>query len=388
MPLRFVLKSLLRHKLRTGLTIASLTVAIFLLCVLRSLVVSLDAGVRAATSDRLVVQSATSLWVSLPDAYMSRLREVDGVGSVSRLQWFGGYYQDPSNFFGQFGIDQEVFLEQFPEIVVVEGSEEDFLADRRACLVGKQTADQHGFEVGDTVPIIGQIFPRNDGRAWEFQVAGIYEVSSIVWDETTIFFHYDYLEEALDAGATFGPRGTSVYYLKLDGTVDGVTVAAEVDALYENGPQKVQTTTESEFNAQFVSMIGNIPLLVNSIGGGVIAAILLAVVNTMLMVGREQTRDVGVLKALGFTDGAVFLTLLSQGIAIALLGGGLGVGLALASNSTFEAMLAFRFPGYAVTSTIAGQAIALAVGIGLVAGLVPAARARKLLAVDALRRGA
>lgn len=388
MPLRLVSRYLFQHKLRAALTIGSLTIAVFLLCVLRSLVVSLDAGVRAATSNRLVVQSAVSLFVILPESYKAKLQAVDGVREVPRVQWFGGYYQDRSNFFGQFAIDPEEFTTTFPEIEVVEGSLDAFLAERQACLVGRDIANEFGFEVGDSIPIIGEIFQRNDGEPWTFNVAGIYEVESLAWDERTIFFSHDYLDETLEAGAAFGPRGTGIFYLNLDGTVDPVTVAAEVDAMFENGPQRVQTTSESEFNAQFVSMVGNIPLFVSAIGGGVLAAIVLAVLNTMLLAGREQTRDVGVLKALGFSDGSVFGVMLAQGVLLTALGGGLGIALAIGSESTVATQLGRNFPGYAITASTIGQAALLALGIGLVAGTIPAIRARRLLAIEALRRGA
>jgi len=388
MPIRLIFRNLFRHKLRAVLTIASLAVAIFLLCVLRSLVVSLDAGVRAATSDRLVVQSAVSLFVNLPEAYLAKLEAVPGVKEVARVQWFGGYYQEPSNFFAQFGIDQQEFLTTFPEIQIVEGSLDRFLTERQACVVGRKTAEKFGFEVGDTVPIIGQIFTRTDGAAWEFQVVGIYETTSLVWDETTIFFPFEYLAESLENGSAIGPPGAGIFYLKLDGSVPPITVAAEVDGQFENGPQRVQTTSEAEFNAQFVSMFGNVPFFVTTIGGGVLAAIVLAVLNTMLLAGREQTHDIGVMKALGFRDGTIFGSLLVQGVLLTAIGGGLGIALALASEPMFVGFLGTMFPGYAVTPAILGRAAALSLGVGVLAGLIPAARSRSLMAVEALRRTA
>jgi putative ABC transport system permease protein len=387
-PTRLIFRNLLRHKLRTALTVGSLGIAVFLLCVLRALVVSLDAGVRNSTSDRLIVQSAVSLFVNLPASYVGKLRAVEGVDSVARLQWFGGYYQDPSSFFGQFGVDPEEFLGMYPEFKIVEGSRERFLTERTACIVGRQTADRYGFKVGDTVPIIGTIFQRLDGTPWEFQVAGIYELESIVWDETTIFFPFEYLEESLKGGAASGPPGSGVIYIHLAEGVNPVNIAAEVDGLFENGPQRVQTTTEAEFNAQFVSMVGNIPFFVTTIGGGVLAAILLAVINTMLLAGREQRHDMGVLKALGFSEWAVFGVMLGQGVLLCVVGGGLGIGLAQISAPEIAKVLGTMFPGFEMTSDILTSACTLSLGIGLLSGILPAAATRKLLAVDAFRRGA
>ncbi len=159
MPIRLVWKQLWRHKLRFLLTVASLSVAIFLLCILRSLVVTLDAGVRASTTHRLIVQSAVSLFVNLPEAYESKIRQVDGVDTCAKMQWFGGYYKEQANFFAQFAIDPESWLACYPEVEILEGSLKTFLTSRQHCLVGIRTAEKYGFQVGQTVPITGTIFP-------------------------------------------------------------------------------------------------------------------------------------------------------------------------------------------------------------------------------------
>lgn len=386
MPLRLTLKNLFKHKLRAILTAASLAVAMFLLCVLQSLVVSLDAGVRSAVSDRLLIQSAVSLYVDLPESYGPKLRSIEGVAEVSKLQWFGGIYQDASNFFSQFAVDPQEFVSIYSELEIIDGSTDRFLTERRGCLIGFQTAEKYGFEVGDTIPLIGQIFPRLDGSAWEMQVSGIYRSNSGSWDQSTLFFPYEYLAESFDQGAASGERAVGVYTCQLEETADPVAVAAEVDAMFENGPQRVQATSEAEFNAQFVSMIGNVPFFVSTIGSAVLAAIFLAVLNTMLMSGREQRKDVGVLKALGFSDGTVFGVLLTQGLVLCVVGGGAGIALAVASSGAFASVLGTRFPGYEVTVGVMSLAGGLSLAMGLVSGVIPAWQARRLTVIDALRR--
>lgn len=384
--LRLSLKNLVKHPLRLVLTGGALAVAIFLLCVLRSLVVALDVGVRNAKSNRLIVQSAVSLFVNLPEAYEEKLRAVPGVAEVTKWQWFGAYYQSPKNFFAQFAVDPERFLSVYKEVEIVEGSAEDFLTKRTYCLVGEQTARKYGFHVGDTIPLIGRIFTRADGQAWTFTVAGIYRSTSPSVDETTLFFPFEYLSESLESGAALGPEGVGIYSLLVESNADPLSVMAEVDALFENGPQRVQTATEAEFNAQFVSMVGNVPFFVSSIGGGVLIAILLAVVNTMLLAGREQTPDIGVLKALGFTDGRVFGSMLAQSLLLCTIGGALGTGAALALSRPMANFLSTMFPGYRVTPETIRLAALVTIGIGLLAGIAPALRARRLTVVEALRR--
>jgi len=384
-PLRLVTKNLAKHKLRFVLTVASLAVAIFLLCVLQSLVVAMKAPTADAAANRVVVQSKVSLFVSLPTSYAPTLTQVEGVDAVLRSQWFGGYYQDPSNFFAQFATDPKELFDIYPEIYLTEGSKEEFAANRDSCIVGAETAAKYGFRVGDTIPIIGALFPTKDGSAWTFRIAALYRSHKKSVDENTLYFHFDYLEKSLESGVASGPPGVSVFVLRLEPDASMTEVMSRVDALYENGPQAVQATSESEFQAQFVSMVGNVPLLVSSIGGGVMIAILLAVLNTMLMSAREQTQDIGVLKALGFTDGSVFGVLFLQSVVLCGLGGLTGILLAKLAEASIASAIGSMFPGFTVTAPTIVQALIATAAIGFLAGIVPALRARSLTVVDALR---
>jgi putative ABC transport system permease protein len=325
-----------------------------------------------------------SLFVGLPMPYQSKIEAVEGVELAMKMQWFGGIYQDRSGFFGQFGVDTDRLLDVYDEIQIIEGSLEEFQASRTNCLIGTALAQRYGWEPGSRIPLQSQIYPRDDGGPWEFTVAGIYESNSVSIDENTMFFDFRYLEETLRAsGEENIDAGT--YILRIAPGTDTMRVMAEVDAMFENDSQRVQATSEAEFNAQFVSMLGDIPFFVSSIGGGVLAAIALAVLNTMIMAGREQTRDVGILKALGFTDRTVFAVLLSQSLLLCILGGSLGLGLARLASGPISMVLSTQFPGYEVTSGVLAQAALVALCIGLLAGITPAWRASKLQVVDALR---
>lgn len=386
MPWLLVFKNLKKHWLRSALTVGALAIALFLMCLLRTLVVALDAGVRDAAANRLIVQSQVSLFVSLPKSYEGKIADVPGVEAVSPWQWFGGYYQEPSNWFAQFGVDVETFLPMYPEIQLVEGSVENFKKERQACLIGTDLVQRFGWKVGDSVPVISQLFPRaSQGEEWTFKVAGVYRSTKKNVDNNTLFFHFQYLEKALESGEAIGPDGVGVFAVTLEPGADRVAVASAVDTLFENGPQRTLTNSEAEFQAQFVSMMGNIPFFVLAIGGGVLVAILLATLNTMLMASREQTRDIGVLKALGFSDGTVFGVMLAQSLVLCCIGGFSGIGLALLTEPLMANMLGTMFPGYAVTGETLLLAVLLTLGVGLFAGLAPAWRARGLEVVEALR---
>lgn len=386
--LKLVWRNLLRRKLRTFLTIASLVVAFFLLCTLRTLVTTIQAGTEAASASRLIVQSAVSLFVDLPLSYQNKIQAVPGIERISKWQWFGGYYQEERNRFAQFAVDPEQTLAIYPEMEIIAGSKEAFYNQRRGALIGEGLVEKYGWEVGRPVQILPELFPHPDGPgvAWEFEVAAIYHPTAPNFDPNMMMFHWDYFEETVKAGTGEEP-GVGTYILSLKPGVDPTTVMGSVDGLFEKGPQRVQTTSESEFQKQFVSMLGNVPFFVSTIGGGVLAAILLAVVNTMLMAGREQTRDIGILKALGFNDGDAVRLLALQSMLLCLVGGGLGLGLALITESGIAAALGSMFPGYQVRPQTLALGAAIAVALGLFAGVAPAWRAARLNTVDALASG-
>ena len=384
--LRLIGRNLSAHPFRSFLTVGSVLIAVFLLCTLRTLVTTLENLTSAARPDRLSVQSAVSLFVDMPLAYQSKMQGVEGVKDVMKWQWFGGVYIDRSNFFAQFAVDEAKLLEMYPEFEIVEGSEEEFLSRRTACLVGRGTADKYDWEIGQTIPLQGALFPHPEGDVpWEFQLAAIYEPTKLSTDDQTMFFHWDYFEETLeqtDNGSE--DLGVGVFMLHTEPGADTTRIMADVDAMFENGPQRVQTTTEAEFQAQFVSMFGNVPFLVSTIGGAVLFAILLSCVNTMLMASREQTREIGVLKSMGFSNGKVGFLFLAQSMVLTGLGGALGIGLSLGLEQSMARFLSSRLTGYLVTVETLAFAVLTVLAIGLVAGILPAWRASRLPCIAAL----
>ena len=387
MSLRLALRNIQAHWIRSLLTVGSVTLAVTLLCVLVAIVSSLKATVDASSTNRLWVQSAVSLYVDLPLSYREKIAKVPGIDLVMRFQWFGAVYQDPSNFFSQFGVDPELFLECYPEAEIVEGSYEEFARTRNGCVVGQSLADEYGWAVGDTVPLIGTIFSRPDGSPWEFIVKAIYRRTQPSLDPKMLIFNFQYLQESLEGGVAEGPQGAGTYLLRIRDDKEATRIMADVDTLFENGPQVVQTTTEAEFSRQFISMLGNVPMLLSGIGGAVLFALFFAVLNTMLMAGRERARDVGVMKALGFGSGSIFAGMITEAIVLCGAGGLLGVGAAKGLEGPLIDGLGAQINGLQVTGSTLALGLALSLGLGLMTGFVPARWASRLNPVDALRRG-
>lgn len=386
MPWKLVFRNLLGHPVRSLLTVLSVAVAVFLICMLHAVTSGLTRTLEAAAANRLLVQSAVSLFVDLPLSYQQKMASVPGIEAICKWQWFGGRYeQDKGGFFAQFGVDPASFLSSYPEISIVEGSYEDFTKRRTGCIVGRDTAAKYGWRVGQTVPIAGTIFVRTDGRPWEFTIDAIYASNSPAIDQQTLYFQYDYLYESVKAGAAEGPEGVGVYMLRIARGVDPTGVQQAVDALFENGPQRVQTTTEAEFNRQFVSMLGDVPSLLTMVGGAVLFAIFFAVLNTMIMAGRERTRDVGVMKALGFTNGATAGLIVAESLLVCMLGAGLGVLLGIGLEAGFQSATAQFIPGFGFDRETLLLGAGIALFVGAVSGIVPGLRAARLTTVEALR---
>ena len=380
---KLVLRNLLRRPLRSVRTVLSLLVAIFLICGLRTLITTLTAGMRHADNRRLAVMSATGLFVELPMSYQAKIETVAGVERTMKFQWFGGYYRNPKNFFAQFAIDPPALLQMYPECQVPPAEAEAFLRDRTSCLIGKDLANSFGWKVGDTIPIIGALHPHPNDKAWEFTVAGIYHSEVPNFDNRTLFFHWDLYEETLKSANI--PTNVAVFAIKSKEGADVPQLISDVEMLFANGPQKVDCATEAEFQRQFVQMVGNLPLFVGWIGSGVLIAILLACVNTMLMAMREQLSEIGILKSLGFTDAAMFRMLIVQSLVLCAIGGGLGLLLAQATEAWMAAKLGAAFPGFVILPETFALGALITIGLGIAAGIVPAFHASRLRVVEALR---
>lgn len=383
--MKLVWRNIVRRPLRAMLTIGSLTIAIFLICALRTLITTINAGVENADSRRLAVMSATGLFVELPMNYQAKIDRIPGVELTTKFQWFGAYYRSQKHFFAQFAVDPASMFEMYPECHVPPEQQAAFIATKTGCIIGDglATDPSMGWKIGDTVPLIGDLHPHPDDKAWEFQVVGIYHSTSPSFDNRTMFIRWDYYEETLKQGGV--PPGVGVFSVRVQKGADVPSVIAAVEDTFRDSEQRVDCTTEAEFQRQFVTMFGNIPLFVGWIGTGVLLAILLASVNTMLMSMREQAAEIGVLKSLGFTDGSMFGLLIAQSLCLSLLGGGLGLFLAWVTQKPIATAFAAFFPGFVVKPETFAIAAAVAVLVGLAAGIVPAWRASRLRPVEALR---
>jgi putative ABC transport system permease protein len=374
---RLIWANLRRKKVRTTLTIGSFAVALFLFGLLAAVRMGFRGGADAAGADRLNVINRVSLILPLPFAYRDQILRVPGVSGVTYSTWFGGVYQDERNFFPQFAVDKDTWFDIYADYAVSPEGRDAFMKDRQACMVGRSLAKRFGFKVGDRIPLRGTIWTGN----WEFNVVGIYDGGRTGADTSGMFFRADYLDESRQ----FGQGTVGWYVVKLADPDDAVRVSAEIDARFANSPFETTTQTEKAFAVSFAKQMGNIELLIMSIGSVVFFTLLLVTGNTMAIAVRERSGELAVLKTVGFSDRRVLRLILAEAILIAGQGGLIGLALSMIVIPALSRALPMLGVLYVSPLTFV-LGFVLALGIGVAAGLLPALGAMRLRVVDALRR--
>ena len=380
--LPLILSNFKRHRIRLALTILSVLVAFVLFGYLSAVRKAFEMGVDVAGADRLIVRNKISLIMPLPRSYESDLERIDGVEDAVHASWFGGVYQDPKNFFGQFPVDPEEFLAMYPEYVLPAEQMEAWKRTKTGAVAGRTIAERFDWKVGDRIPIQATIWQGKDGGdSWTFDLVGIYDGAHQETDQTLFLFRYDYFDEA----RAYGEGQVGWYYLRVDDPGRTGEVAAAVDAEFANSSFETVTESEKAFMSGFAKQVGNIGAIVTAVLSAVFFTILLVVGNTMAQSIRERTKELGVLKALGFSSTQMLTFVLAESCVVSGLGGGLGLLaawlLTLQGDPTGGSLPVFFFPP---EDLALGAGLALALGV--FTGLPPAIGAMRLNAAEALRR--
>ena len=376
-----IFANLFRKKVRLLLTIGSFAVALFLFAFLAVVKSAFSRGTEVAGADRLVIKSRVGLMQTLPISYQDKILTIPGVKAVTHNHWFGGVYQDEKNFFVQFVIDPDNMRKVMSEFVVPDDQWANFVKDRQGAVVGVKTAKRFGWKVGDRIPIKNSLY--GPTKTWEFNLDGIYHNDRPGGDENQFWIQWKYFDENVPASV----KSTAGWYvLKLDSPDDAVRVAKAIDDTFGNSTYETKTETESAFAAGFVKQFGNIEFLIESIGMVVFFTLLLVTGNTMAISVRERISELGVLKAIGFSDRSVLFFVLAESLVIALIGGVLGLGLALVAVPLLGAALNGLLPSLVLSPAILLLGLLVALLVGGISGLLPGIGAMRMRVVNALRR--
>jgi len=375
---RFVTKNAFRNKRRSILTVLSIAFSLLLLTLMMTIWQSFYHNQGSAESaQRLVVRHRVSLTFSLPGFYREKIRAMPGVLAVVPVSWFGGIYKDqkPENFFAQFGTDPEEFFKVYRDFEIPDEQLKAWQRDRQGVIVNDALVAKYGWKLGDRIVLQGTIYPVN----LELNIRGIYHSNP---DNKSVYFNAKYVEEAVDFFK--GKAGT--FSILAATPADVSKVATTIDDTFRNSPQPTKAESEQAFGLEFVAMMGNVKAFILSICSAVVFATLLVSANTMAMSIRERTREVAVLKTLGFTRRGVLGLFVSEAVALSLGGGFIGAGLGwfMVYGLTHSKQFISFFP-LQVTPAIALIALLSSGVVGLLSSAIPSYHASQVNIVDGLR---
>lgn len=373
----FILKNALRNKRRALLSVLSVAVSLFLL-------VTLLVAMREITMPpedvgaalRVAVRNRISLANFLPARQRSIIERIPGVEAVSPFTWFGGRYQNEEGMtFAQFAMDAKMLRPIFGEAKMSEVEYAAFEATKDSCIIGKVTADKYKLKVGDRIALSSTIFP----CTLQFQIAGIY---SGTIDDRNMLFHHAYLDEACGAAGWVG-----MWWLKVKSAEDMARVTEAINKAFANTSAEVRAESERAFQLSFISMWGNIKVLVTSICTVVVFTLVLVSASTMSMAVRERFRELAILKALGFRRRELFALILAESFGLAVAGGALGIGGAwlLFTHGDIAKMTQGIFVMFEVTPKIVGLASLVAAALGIIASIAPSVAVARMSVVDGLK---
>ena len=380
--LKLIFKNAFRHKLRTFLTVLGVTIAILAFGLLRTLVNAWYSGVEASSAARLVTRNSISLVFPLPISYKNRIRQVEGVKSISYGNWFGGIYIDEKHFFANYAVDPKTYLEIYPEIILPPDQKAAVYRDRRAAVAGRKLAERYGWKIGDIITLKGTIFPGN----WDFVLRGIYKGRDRNVDETAFFFHWDYLNETLKKTAPGRSDQVGWYMVEVSNPNMAAEIAVKIDQIFKNSLAETLTETEKAFTLSFISMADAIVVAIQLVSVVIIIIIMTVVANTMAMTARERIGEYAVLKTLGFGGFHISSLIFGESLLITTIGSALGIILTFPTAKIFHEQLSAYFPIFYVEIGTIYQDIGASIVVGLVAGVFPAWRAVNIRIADALRR--
>lgn len=382
-----VRKNLTRNGLRFALNLFAIFIAFFLFGALGSIKNAFDAGVELSAVDRLVVINKISFTQTMPVSYVNKIRTVEGVKKVTWANWFGGYYQDPKKMAMTFVVDGESYLDVYEDLISVDAAtRQQWLSQRDSVIVGENLARTHGWQAGDRIPLSSNIFSHKEGgHTWNVLIAGVFGGGSVNTDTSYILMHHDYFFET----QTFPGEWIGWLTLTTGDASLNESVSRAIDEQFANSSAETKTSTEAAFNKAFIEQIGDIGLMITSVVLAAFFTILMIVGNSMMLSIRERTREIAVMKTLGFSAPRVGGMVLAEALLLAGVGGGLGLCFAYFTVGGMSKVpqIATMFPNLRVDGDTVLNALVLMLMLGLLTGILPALRAFQLNTIDALSRG-
>ena len=380
--LKYIWRNVKRNRLRSTLTILSIGFSLALMTVLLGYIAMQNTWSNEAVKhNRIVVMNTQGFSGTVPIAYVDRVRRMDRVQAAVPYSWYGGVYKDEQMPFAQFGVDPEFAFDVWDEFTIDPDQLRQWQNDRRACVVDRRLAARRGWKIGERIPLKGTIY-RYD---LDLVMCGTFDSPTTT---DSLWFDWRYLEEGLKQMSEPSTGNAGTIYAKVDSAQSVPTVCQAIDDRFASSDNPTRTQTEAAFAQMFADMLGNIEAYIRNIGMAVVFSLSLVAANAMAMSMRERTTEIAVLKAIGFSRQRVVVMVLGEACCIAVLGGILGIAIGCAGLQGLHGLSAQFFP-FSIQEMVGPWLlvlIAVAAGIGLVSGIIPAVRAAQLSVVAGLRQ--
>jgi putative ABC transport system permease protein len=382
-------RNLWRNRLRTMLTIVGVGVSILAFVALRTFVYAWTSAAEFAAKDRLVTRHKVTFVMPLPKRYIEDVRNTPGIKTATWMSWFGG--KDPKHeneFFGNFAVDKDTFFTVYDEIQVDAQLLQKWKENRQGAIVGDVIAKKMGWSVGDKVTLESGIFPAAPDAAWSFTIEGIYTATRKSVDRSSFYFHWNYLNDALPAS-----RKDTIGWVcsRTNDPTQAAEIGKKLDVLFDAKDTQTLSQDEAAFNASFLAGFSAVLSVIDVISFALLIIMMLVLGNTIAMGVRERTFEYGTLRAVGFLPVHIRFFVLAEAALIGTLGGLVGMGMAYffvekGLGRFLEENMGQYFPYFSVPLKVWALALGLAIGLALLAAILPARGATRIPVTEALRR--
>lgn len=372
----YVLKSLLRHRTRTLLTVSGSAVALFVFAFIGAAQQGLIDMTRGKQAERtLIVFQANRFCPStsrIPEDYSDSIRKLSGVKDVVPIQVYMNNCRASLDLVLFHGVPADK-LNTARSLKLISGDRAQFDRDKDAALVGHVLASRRGLSPGQRFTI-GEI---------SVTVAGVFRAETSA-EENLLYCHLDYLQRA-KGRASLGV--VTEFEVQLDDAADPEAVSRQIDSLFRSDRVLTDTKPKGIFQASVVGDLAELVGWASYLGYACLGLVLALVAATTVMAVQDRVREHAVLQAIGYSSPRVFCLVLSEGMIVSMIGGVIGVGTALVV--LWWTKLAIGTEGVTVSLSpsvsLAVQGVSTSTIVGLFASILPAWRAANAEIVVALR---
>lgn len=377
--LPFLMGNLLRKKQRTLLTILSVMIAFLLLCALAATNNSFKVDMNLVGKNRLLSFNRLSRNEPLPLSYYNRISALDGINNATHITSFGGFYQEAANPISSFAIDGKSYFEINPEIEIPAAQKDAWLRNRIGIIVGADLAREYGWKIGDQIPLQSSVWRgTSSNNVWEVVVEAIFRDTRSAELSEALFMHYAYLND----GRNFQTDTVSAYQTLVADAARADEIASRVDAMFRNAPTQTKTASELVFVRDLLAQFANMGAMVTAVASVVFFTLLLTIASTLGQSIRERAKETAVLRVIGFRKKTLMALVLAESTLLTIVGGSLGI---LFSLPLIDYIADQRGASFALDSTDIVAMIALIIGFGCLAGLLPGLAAVRGRPVEMLR---